>query len=1507
MIVVRTLHQTVFTFLLLLFCAGTASAYSRLEHEMPDGIRFTENKGQWDAFIKYRSDLAAGNIYFEAGALTFNMWDADALHEARHGHPVKNISTHAHKLSFVGASATPGIKPSFKEPEYRNYFLGNDQSKWKGNVGIYRKLLYENVWNNINLHWYGSGDALKYDVHILPGGNAADVQLKYDGVDNIRIQNGELCYETSLGKFTERKPYAYQVIGGTKKEVECRYAFNHATSVLSFEFPKGYNTNYELVIDPTLVFSSYTGSTADNFGFTATYDSLGNLYAGGIVFGFGYPFTTGAYQTAFGGGIIDMSITKFNSTGTNIIYSTYIGGNDNDQPSSLVVNHLNELVILGTTSSLNYPTTTGAYDATFNGGNYVNYPSNGVEYVNGSDIVVTVLNSTGTGLIGSTLLGGSDNDGLNDAPNLHYNYGDQFRGEVVINPQNEIYVASSTRSPNFPTAGSPFQNTLNGTHDACVFKLNRTCTQLLFSTFLGGSNADAAFGIKLDSLGLVYVTGGTSSTDFPTTAGVIHPTYRGGVTDGYVAKFSANGSQLLSATYLGTTSYDQSFFVEIDGDGDVYVTGQSLGSYQVTSGVYNNPGGKQFIHKLNNTFTSTLYSTVFGSGSATTNISPTAFLVDICENVYVSGWGGQVNQFAPNPSTLGNTVGMAVTPDAYKATTDGSDFYYIVLNKNAGSLLYATFFGGNQVSEHVDGGTSRFDRNGIIYQAMCAGCGGNSFTPTTPGVWSNVNSSFNCNVLGLKMEFNLAGTNVQINAFPRATGCVPLDVQFSSVINNAQSFVWHLGDGTTSTIPNPFHTYTDTGVYIVMLIGVDSSSCNIVDTAFLDVVVRDDSIVADFTPNLLINCDSNKVTLSAVNYGSTQYHWNMGDGTVYTSNPVTHYYQSTGSKTITLIVSDTSKCNLADTFSAPVFIPHKVSASFSPNNSSGCIPLTINFSTTQVATASYNWSFGDGNVASQNPVSHTYTTAGVYTVRLIVTDTSSCNKIDTAFTTITVIDSSADADFQFIRTFFGCDSVLVTVWSTYQGEDSQLWDFGDGTQATTDTASHMYNVAGTYTITHYIADADMICKPLDTAQIVISLEPLHISIAIPDTGGCLPFTANFTGNSALLSTDYTWIFGDGNSATGKNVSHTYQSTGTFDVMLIASDTNACVGADTTFAQITVINDSVTAAFQLNLLNACDSNLVIDLVNQSVNALTYLWDFGDGTTSTQFNESHTYTIPGSYTVTLIVTDTNRCHPVDTFSRVVSLLPNALAAFTANNVCKGTAVQFTNLGNPNAQYLWSFGNGTFSNMYSPSHLYLQPGVYNVRLVIIDTASCDLTDTAYASIEIFEQPIAGFNVMKDTFRFGTPVTFYNNSIYYSELFWDFGDGNTAYNELTPVHTYDKNIEWIEICITAWNEQCADTYCRSIFIDYSALIGVPNAFSPNGDGINDVVKVEGKGIVELTFRIFNRWGEKVFETSDKNQGWDGYYKGMLQEMDVYTYAVVAKLINGKEVPLKGNITLLR
>lgn len=1511
------LRLVFFVSLLPLLCNISFSAQPTVVARANQKLQFTENKGQWHSNVLFRTEIPNGNVLFEKNAFYFFCYSPEDLGEIHH--PGNSgqvpIRGHAFREEFIGANQNVSPNGNVQLKQYANYFLGSDRSHWAGGVKIFSELNYKNLYNGIDMRVYSNEQReLRYDFIVNAGNDASQIKILYRGAERLEIADSKLQITTSVGNIIEEKPFTYQEINGFRKEVKCNFVLEG--NKLHFEFPDGYNRNIPLIIDPNIVFSTYTGSTADNWGYTATYDAQGCLYLGGYVNatppnGPNYPTTIGAFQTVWGGGsggnngtgngiafACDMGITKFTSDGTQLVYSTYLGGSDNDTPHSLVVDAQGNLIVYGVSYSPDFPATLNAYDNTYNG--------------NG-DIVVTKFNSTGTSLIGSTYVGGISTDGINfDAQeftsgNLKRNYGDQNRGEINIDAALDIYVASVTMSTNFPVTTGAFQASFGGgLQDGCAFKLSSDCSQLLWSTYLGGSGDDACYSLDVSPAGTLFVAGGTMSNNFPTTAGTLHPGYLGGLYDGFLAQINATGTALLASSYIGTAGDDQVYFVKLDAASNVYCVGQTTGAYPVFNAPYSNANSGQFILKTSASLNTTFYSTVFGNSSGLPNISPTAFLVDTCENVYVAGWGCTAN------GTFGNFANpmfnMPLTNDAFQSSTDGTDFYFFVLAKNAQNILYGSYFGGNGAIEHVDGGTSRFDKRGVIYEAMCAGCGGNSFTPTTPGVWSTTNQSSNCNELGLKMAFNLGGTQVDLVASPRATGCVPLTVQFHETVSNAQYYTWDFGDGSTATgASNPLHTYTDTGTYHVMLVGYDSNSCNLTDTAFIDVWVRDDSISANFLPNVLIDCDSNKVFVSADGYATTSFLWNMGDASSYNTDSVSHFYASAGDYNITLFMTDTTRCNLADTFSTQVHIPQHIDAVYSLSDSLGCVPLSITFNTTLTGSATCVWNFGDGTTSTLASDNHTYNAQGNYLVSLIVTDTTSCNINDTVYASVRTIDSSANADFNFSRIFFGCDSVQVKVWTTYIGEDSQLWDFGDGTQVPNiDSASHTYSTAGTFTITHYITDADMICKPLDTSQIVVSLLPLNISLTIADTGGCLPFTANFTGNSPLLTTDFTWFFGDGTSATGDVVSHTYNSVGTFSVTVLGVDTNACVGADSAFATIVVINDSVHADFNLQILNACDSNLVISVVNASTNAVNYFWDFGDGTISTNQNELHSYQIPGSYVVTLVATDTNRCHPVDSISKPVSLLPNAFVEFTTADVCLGTTAQFINLSNPSAQFLWILGDGTTTTQYSPSHDYTQIGLYAVQLIIIDSSTCNVRDTVAYGINVMQQPIADFITTNDTFAFEKEVEFINKSLHYTDLVWNFGDGVIDKVNENPTHVYET-LGWMHVCLLAENGVCYDTICKGIFISFTALIGVPNAFTPNGDGINDVVKVEGRGIEEIVFRIFNRWGEKVFESRDRTEGWNGYYKGELQEMDVFTYTVEAKMINGEIIPLKGNVTLLR
>ncbi len=958
-------------------------------------IFFTPNQGQWDERIRYSLKLLNGNMYLENGGLSYFFVQGENHHHT--AEVPEEWQAHSVKVDFIGALPQPVLRTGNLTPFYYNYFIGSDPSRWKSEIRSAYSVRYENLYDRIDLEFYGTPEEqLKYDYHVRPGGDPAAIRLRYRGADRLFVaENGDLHVQTSLGTIIEKRPVAFQETPAGKKEVLCRYRLQG--NELSFDFPRGYDARYTLVIDPVLVFSSFTGSTADNFGFTATYDYEKNTFGGGIVYPGGqYPVTAGAFQTSFNGTLSsstrDVGISKFNADGSTLLYSTYLGGTGMDAPHSLVVNRQGELYVMGTTGSTNFPIPTGGYSNTFRGGSSASPPASGTTYSSGSDIFIARFNPQGTVLMGATYMGGSGNDGLNLSLTLSYNYGDPFRGEIIIDHQGNCVVSSVTASPNFPQVNPTQASYGGGGYDACVFKLDASLSNLLWSTFLGGSGDDSAYGIQIDSNGDMYVAGGTASSNFPVTSAVVKPSY-GGAIDGYIARFAAAGGTMIASTFLGTGAYDQCYFVQLDTDDNVYVVGQTTGTYPIMpASVYNVPNSGQFIHKLDNMLSTTLFSTTVGRGAGTVDISPSAFLVNDCGLIYLAGWGGNLNGMSPYHATSSTTQGLPVTPDALQSTTDGKDFYLMILQKDAAGLMYATFFGASTGSsglggEHVDGGTSRFDKDGVVYQAVCAGCGGLSF-PTTPGVWSTTNNSSNCNLAVFKIDLKeviaLAGV-----VAPDGICTLPADFVFQNHSVGATNYLWDFGDGNTSTVYNPTHSYADTGRYIITLVALDTTAdCIASDTLFLEVYVPG-PLTVTYTPGDTI-CVGESLSFNLS--GGQTYQWSPPDylSTTTGPNPVATPPQTT---TYTVVATDAYGCR--DTAAIEVVVKPYTEAEFSVHFTPCTFPAVVSFENESEHAVHYFWDFGNGFTSTEPELQQIYTEPGYYTITLVAIDSSSCNGADT--------------------------------------------------------------------------------------------------------------------------------------------------------------------------------------------------------------------------------------------------------------------------------------------------------------------------------------------------------------------------------------------------------------------------------------------------------------------------------------------------------------------------------
>lgn len=965
--------------------------------QIESSFAFVENKNQWLKDVMYRTDLPSGFLQVFNNALQYTFYDSKAVAYYKHQEFYQNmpeyaqyknqtgIKAHSFVVEFLGANPVR-VQAQNPLPTRYNYYIG-ERSKWASRVTAFEQITYPEIYQGISYRLFPRGKSLKYEISVAAGANPKQIRLHYNYADTVEIlPDGSLLIATQVGNIYEKKPLSYQYIRGRKIEVPTEFVLEK--NVLSFRFPKGYNKNYELIIDPELVFSTYSGGSSDNWGNTATFDEDGNLYSGATLFGLSFPNFTGPTTIGTTGGFTDVGIFKYNPTGTTLLQLTFLGGSEAEIPHSLVVDSQNNLFALGTTSSSNFPVT---LSGAFQGGSSVTVV--GVTYNLGSDIFITKLNPDGT-LNASRLFGGTDNDGLKPAfgETTIHNYGDELRGDIYADSNDNIYVASTTRSNSI--AG--FTGTLSGAADGLVIKMDNNLN-LIWGRYLGGSGVDLALSIKTNQAGEVFVGGGTNSNNLPNTAGALNSLALGN-DDGFIAKFDVNGTPIRT-TYVGTSAADMAFFIDLDSDEEVYAFGQTFGNYPISTGLYNNGNSGQFIHKISPDLATSRWSTRVGAGDGNPDISPTAFLVvteNNCNNIYIAGWGGTSLN-----GTGSSTANMPTTPDAFRATTiNGRDFYIAVYKRNMEKLLYATFFGenaSNEVGDHVDGGTSRFSKNGIVYHSVCASCGGTDGFPVTPGAWSSTNNSTNCNNAVFKFKLNVSADFQMIN--PRnsqiiSSGAETCEqrVQFKFNAIDADEFLWEILDAANNVIfsqntdKNFTYTFTVSGLYRIRL---SVTNCNQTDQAIQEINI----IIPNFQTNDSVAiCQGESVQLQASGANSYQWRPTTGLSNPNIPNPIASPTQTT---IYTLTLQD-DKCKVEQKVKVEV-LP-VIPADFEYKLLKDCntpyrvkLSLPQNLDTTKFVK--FAWDMGDGSVLEGiNPPEYIYKELNkTYNITLLALNPNGCN------------------------------------------------------------------------------------------------------------------------------------------------------------------------------------------------------------------------------------------------------------------------------------------------------------------------------------------------------------------------------------------------------------------------------------------------------------------------------------------------------------------------------------
>ncbi|HEY4882373.1 MAG TPA: SBBP repeat-containing protein [Myxococcales bacterium] len=588
-------------------------------------------------------------------------------------------------MSFIGARRNPQVLGEEELPGKVNYLVGSNARTWRTNIATYARVTYRDLYPGIDLTYYGREGQLEYDFVVRPGADLRRILVGFSGAEKLEVDaQGDLLLRTGPDVIRQRKPIAYQEVNGMRREIPVSYVLKGAHRV-AFKVA-AHDSSRPLIIDPALFYSTYLGGSIRDGGQGIAVDSAGNAYVTGLSNSPDFP-TAGAFQGTLAGGF-DAFVTKINAVGSALVYSTYLGGSGDDYGLGIAVDAAGNASLTGSTNSLNFPTTLAAFQRAPGGS---------------ADAFVTKLNSSGSALIYSTYLGGS---------------GDDVGQGIKLDSLGNAYVTGSTSSADFPTMAA-FQGTLAGSFDAFVTKLNLAgSAPLLYSTYLGGSSDDRGFGVAVDSTGNAYVTGYTTSTDFPTTSGALQTANAGG-SDGFMIKLNPAGS-LSYSTYLGGSGQDIGQAIAVNAAGSAFVTGRTSGNFPTTAGAFQSAFGggvnDAFVTRLNPSGSTPLvYSTYLGGSGDDVGYG---IALDGSDDAYVTGYTNSLNF----PTTAG----------VFQTTFGGGLFDAFVTKLNpAGSapLLYSTYLGG--------GGADAAQGIAVdaLLNAYVTGFTGSTNFPTTPGAF----------------------------------------------------------------------------------------------------------------------------------------------------------------------------------------------------------------------------------------------------------------------------------------------------------------------------------------------------------------------------------------------------------------------------------------------------------------------------------------------------------------------------------------------------------------------------------------------------------------------------------------------------------------------------------------------------------------------------------------------------------------------------------------------------
>jgi gliding motility-associated-like protein len=742
----------------------------------------------------------------------------------------------------------------------------------------------------------------------------------------------------------------------------------------------------------------------------------------------------------------------------------------------------------------------------------------------------------------------------------------------------------------------------------------------------------------------------------------------------------------------------------------------------------------------------------------------------------------------------------------------------------------------------------------------------------------------------------------------------------STNAGNIVSYSWNLGGGLPQQSGKTISvTYPQAGLYTVSLTVQDQNGC--LDSTVKQQYIKVNGPTAALQAANNTGCKGLEAQFTDAsrtdgNNSITQWEWNFGDGTIVTettSATMRHRYKQAGSYDVSLKVTDASGCT--DLLSMPQLVnTSDITAAFTAVDTLSCPGGSIQFTNASYAPTTYNstWSFGNGKQSTEQNPSATYDTEGLYSVTLRITDDYGCS--DSLTRTDYIAINYPVASFTVNDSASACIPFPVQYTNTSSHYTSHYWNLNGGTTLLANPIQ-FYNSPGVYE-TKLVVTGPGGCSDTAVKKITVyDLSSTRISYLPLD--GCKPLTVNLSA-SQQVKMSMMWDMGDGTIIDGNDSvrQHTYNFFGNFVPKLIVRDSSGCVvpisGMDT------IRIKGATAKFGLDESLFCDRGLVQFTDSTTFNnpITSYTWDFGDGTTSAETAPSHLYTSPGTYAVSLAVRTQNNCTDTFRLAYPVKVAASPDIRIAGDSViCAGQGITHVgilqNVDTSVVRWAWRFPNGKDAFVQLPQRqFYTEPGRMQVQTVATNESGC--RDTASQTIVVNAIPSIKLPETITT-TIGTPVLLpavYSDSV--NKFKWSVPDGLSCTTCPQPYAKprfdtkYQVEFEDVNGCRNAGEVQV-------IVLCNNDNVFVPNTFSPNGDGSNDIFYVRGKGLSRVkTLRIFNRWGQVVFErvnfnVNDPSMGWDGTFKGAKAVADVYVYQVEIFCDNNQVVKFEGNVALIQ